>query len=460
MSADHTRHAAEFITGLEYRKIPERAVDAARGAILDSLGVALAGSQDSPGMICAELAREEGAREEAVLFGQGFRSSSTMAAFANGTATHAMDFDASFAIMGQPMAGLTPTVFALAEPLRANGRQLIEAYVAGFEVTAKLAWSMPDTWSATGWHATASIGSLGCTVAAAKLLRLNAEQCARALGIASSMASGSVGNFGTMSKPLHAGLAARNGVHAARLAKKGFSGSEHMLDGAGGGFHQTFVPGAPPHLEPLEELGTKWDVERGMRYKAYPSGGLAHTGIDAALALRSQDGVTADAVERIEVSATRYTASRIIFGIPETELQAKFSMPYLVARALVDGEVTPDAFTDEAIRDPAVIALARKVHMTADPDLDDSPTGGRPCVLTVRLQDGRTLKRRVDYPKGSPQAPLALAEVEAKFRSCAQRVLPKQAVEQALSMVSSLEGLDDVGRLSAVLMGSVASATV
>jgi len=454
MGENHTFRVAEFISGLQYERIPAAGLPPAKAAILDSLGVALAGSQDSVGRIAAELAREDGAKEEAALFGKGFRSSAMNAAFANGASTHAMDFDASFAIMGQPMAGLTATVFALAEPLRATGRQLLEAYVAGFEVTAKLAWSMPETWSATGWHATASIGSLGCAAAAARLLQLNVEQCARALGIAASMASGSVGNFGTMSKPLHAGLAARNGVHAARLAQRGFTGSQQMLDGASNGFHQTFVPGMPPDLEPLEELGTKWDVERGMRYKAYPSGGLAHTGIDAALALRAQDGITADAVERIEVRATRYTASRIIFGIPETELQAKFSMPYLVARALIDGEVTPDAFTEQAIREPAVIALARKVQMTADPDLDDSPTGGRPCVLKISMKDGRSLERRVDYPKGSAEAPFTTAEVEAKFRSCAQRILSEQAVEQALIMVNALETLDDVGRLSAVLMGA------
>lgn len=430
MATNHTGRVAEFISGLRYEQIPAGALAPAKDAILDSLGVALAGSQDSVGRIAAELAREEGSREEAALFGHGFRSSSMNAAFANGASTHAMDFDASFAIMGQPMAGLTATVFAVAEPRGANGRQLLEGYVAGFEVTAKVAWSMPENWSGTGWHATASIGSLGCTAAAAKLLRLNAEQCARALGIASSMASGSVGNFGTMSKPLHAGLAARNGIHAARLAHKGFTGSEQMLDGAGNGFHQTFVPGMPPDLEPLEELGKKWDVERGMRYKAYPSGGLAHTAIDAALALRAQDGIAADAVERIEVRATPYTARRIVFGIPETELQAKFSMPYLVARALVDGAVTPDAFTDEAIREPAVIALARKVHMTADVSLDDSPTGGRPCVLRVVMKDGRSVERRVDYPKGSAEAPFTSADIEAKFRSCAQRVLPESDVEQ------------------------------
>jgi 2-methylcitrate dehydratase PrpD len=458
MSANVTREVAEFVAGLRYEQIPAGALTAAKHAILDSLGVALAGSQDAVGRIAAELALEDRAREEAALFGQGFRSSAMNAAFANGAATHAMDFDASFAIMGQPMSGLTATVFALAEPLRASGRRLLEGYVAGFEVTAKLAWSMPEAWSGTGWHATASIGSLGCTAAAARLLQLNAEQCARGLGIASSMASGSVGNFGTMSKPLHGGLAARNGVHAARLAQKGFTGSEVMLDGAGNGFHQTFVQGAAPDVELLGELGKKWDVERGMRYKAYPSGGLAHTAIDAALALRAQDGISPDAIERIDVRATKYTASRIVFGIPETELQAKFSMPYLVARALVDGAVTPDAFTDEAIREPAVVALARKVHMAPNPDLDDSPTGGRPCVLSIQMKDGRPLERRVDYPKGSPQVPLTDPEIEAKFRDCAQRVLPKEAAEQALHMTNGLESLDDVGRLSQLLMGDRRSA--
>src|SRR5205823_5485293 len=140
----------------------------------------------------------------------------------------------------------------------------------------------------------------------------------------------------------------------------------------------TFAPGLRPDVERFDDLGSTWDVDGGIRYKAYPCGGLAHTAIDAALALRAEHGVTPAEVDRIDVAATSYTAKRIIYGIPETELEAKFSMPYLVARALVDGEVTPDSFTDEAIREDRVIELARKVQMHGDPALEADTSGHRP----------------------------------------------------------------------------------
>jgi 2-methylcitrate dehydratase PrpD len=455
-----TKKVAEFVARLEYTRIPPSAIDWAKSGLLDSVGVALAGSHEAPGRIAAEHARDESEKNEAALFGHGVRSSSTLAAFANGTASHAMDFDASFVMMGQPMAGLAATVFALAELLHASGKQLLEAYVAGFEVTAKLAWSMPVSWSEGGafWHATATIGSLGCTAAAARLLHLEPDSVSRALGIASSMASGSVGNFGTMSKPLHAGLAARNGVTAARLAQRGFTGSEHMLEESAG-FYATFAPGLPPDLERFDELGRTWDVDGGIRYKAYPCGGLAHTAIDAALALRGEAGIAPEAIEAIDVAATRYAAGRIIYGIPETELQAKFSMPYLVACALIDGKVTPDSFTDEAIREPRVLALAAKVQMHGDDRLDSDSSGRRPSILSVRLRDGRTSERRVDYPKGSAEVRLSRDELEDKFRSCARRVLGEPAVEQALGILNRLESLDDVGRLSTLLMGDADGAS-
>jgi 2-methylcitrate dehydratase PrpD len=447
-----THKVAEFVTELDYSQIPSAAVAAAKGAILDSLGVALAGSHESPGRIAAELAHDEGAKDEAALFGQGFRSSSAAAAFANGVATHAMDFDASFAAMGQPMAGLVAAVFAFGEPLHASGKQLLEAYVVGYEVTAKLVWSMPEGWGEGGWHAVSTMGTLGSTAAAARLLKLDPEQTARALGMAASMASGSVGNFGTMSKPLHAGIAARNGVTAAKLAQKGFTASEQMLD-EGGGFYATFAPGKRADAEAFDDLGRTWDIEGGVRYKAYPCGGLAHTAIDAAISLRSEGQIDPNAVASIDVAATSYTAGRIIYGIPETELQAKFSMPYLVARALVEGRVTPDSFTDEAIREREVVALARKITMHADPSLESDTSGRRPAVLRIQMSDGRSIERRVDYPKGSAEVRLSAAELEDKFRGCAGRALGEPAVEQAVGLVNRLESLDDVARLATLLMG-------
>jgi 2-methylcitrate dehydratase PrpD len=447
---EYTRQVAEFVVGAAYDRIPPLAIEKAKDAILDAVGVALAGSQDPAGRIAAEFAREEHPGDDAALFGHGQRASATGAAFANGVATHAMDFDASFTMMGQPTAGLMATVFAAAEPLGASGRQLLEAYVAGFEVIAKLAWSMPKGWGEGGWHATATLGSLGCTAAAARLLGLDVEQTRMALGIVSSMAGGVVGNFGTMSKPLHAGQAARNGVVAAKLAQKGYSGNASTLE-APVGFMETFGAGAPFDLSPLDQLGTVYDMEQGLRYKAYPCGGLAHTAIDAALALRQEHEIAPDAVEHVDAQVTSYTARRIIYGIPETELQAKFSIPYLLARSIYDGPPTIDAFTDEAIAEPAVLALAGRISMEVDPSFDNA-SGGRPARVTVRLKDGRSLARQVDFPKGNPESPFSPDELRAKFRSCARHALNDKTAAEALDQLDKLESLDNVSSLSRLLM--------
>jgi len=446
----HTRAVAEFVTRTAFQQIPSSAVAAARDAILDSVGVALAGSREPAGYIGADLARDEGAREEASVFGHGFQTSSTTAAFANGVSVHALDYDSSFAIMGQPMAGLVPAAFALAEPARTTGRQLLEAYVVGYEVTGKLARSMPPRSGEGDWHATGTLGSLGCAAASARLLGLDVNRTCMALGIAASMASGIVANFGTMSKPLHAGLAARNGVLAARLAQRGFTGNPLMLEGAGG-FFGAFAGGAD--LKPLEDLGSTFEIERGVRFKFYPCGGLTHSAVDAVLALRGEHAFEPGEIERIDVKVTPYTANRIVFKVPATGLQGKFCMPYILARAVLDGGLTPDTFTDEAIREPAVLALAEKVHMEGDPQLENDATGGRPSQVWIRLTDGRSFYRQVDFPRGSLQAPLSAEELRGKFGSCARRALSEAAASEALALLDSLETLDDVAPLGRLLSG-------
>lgn len=449
---EYTKKVAEFIANTRYGDIPPRAIDAAKGAILDGVGVALAGSGEEAGRIASELAREEGAKAEAAVFGRGFRSSAASAAFANGVAAHAMDYDASFTMGGQPMAGLVPAVFALAEASGASGRQLVEAYVVGYEVTGKVVWSVPAHGTDAGWHSTATAGTLGCTAAAAHLLGLDVEQTRNALGIATSMASGVVWNFGTMSKPLHAGLAGRNGVLAARLAQRGFTGNASVLEGPDGYF-ASFGRGTADDLKPLAELGSTFEVESGVKYKFYPCGGLTHTAIDAVLALRAEHKLDASVVERIDVQVTDFTGRRIIYRIPQTELQGKFSMPYIVARALIDGLLTPDTFSEAAIRDRSVLALAERVFMEIDPALEDAPGAGRPCVVTIQLKDGRTLSRRLDFPKGSTEVPLTNEELVGKFTACARRVLPEPAVGELGKLLQSLESVADARVLGDLLMG-------
>ena len=456
MAVNYTKKVADFVVETSYGAIPPKALEVAKVALMDCLGVTLAGSHETGSRICAQLVREEGANRKATVIGQGFKSSALMAAFANGTAAHALDYDHS-ALMGQPTAGLIPSIFSLAETLQRNGRELLEAYVSGFEITVKLACSMPALSSQGNWHSTATLGSLGAAVACAKLLRLDSTRVQTALGIASSMASGIVWNFGTMTKPLHAGLAARNGVLAAKLAKDGFTANPLILEGTSG-FFNVFSRDLPYELEPLNSLGSSYElVERGVKIKAYPCGGLTHCAIDAALEMRAQHRITSETIDEIKVGVTQYTYDRIIYRIPETGLQGKFSMPYILARALIDGKLGLETFTDEAVRDSGVHRLAEKIHMEVDPDVNGKREGDNPCKVVIRLKDGRTFSRRVDYPKGSPQAPLTPQELREKFVECAGRALNEKAVSQALEYIDRLEGLDDLEPLCKLLMGKDSS---
>lgn len=449
---DVTARIARFVAEIRYDKIPPQAAATAKTAVLDCLGVALAGSREESGKICADMARQEGAREESSIFGQGFRSSALQAAFANGTAAHALDFDHSFTLMGQPTAPLIPAVFAVGEARGASGRQIIEAYAAGFETVGKLTYSLAKAVE-DGWHAPSTLGTFGATVACAKLLGLNEGQTQMALGIAASMAGGVACNFGTMSKPLHVGLGARNGVLAAKLAQSGFTASAQAIE-TGAGFYAMFYPKSQPDYRPLDELGTTSElVTNGIRIKPYPCGGLTHPAIDAVLDVRAKHGIKAADIDSIHVDVAQHTYNRIAFRMPATGLQGKFSMNYLLARALIDGKVSLDAFTEAAVRDANVLKLAEKVEMRPDPTLKPSADGSRPCRVSIRLANGQTHFREAKYAKGSPEIPMTPDEVRTKFMDCSGRAISDEAATQVMRYVEQLETLEDITPLCRLLKG-------
>jgi 2-methylcitrate dehydratase PrpD len=450
---DATARIARFVVETEFQKIPSEAVKIAKTAVLDCLGVALAGSKESSARICAEIARQEHAKEESSVIGQGFKSSAMHAAFANGTAAHALDFDHSFTLMGQPTAPIIPAIISLGESLGSSGRRCLEAYVAGFETITKLVMSLRQR-SEDGWHPPSTFGSFGAAVACAKLQGLNQTQVETTLGTAASMASGLVCNFGTMSKPLHVGLGARNGVMAAKLGQSGFTANKQAIE-AGLGFYEVFYPGAEPDKRPLEQLGTVYElINSGIRIKPYPCGGLTHPAIDGVLEFKTKNGITAEMVESIDVGVARHTFERIVFRVPENGLQGKFSMPYLLARAIIDGRLFLDAFTDSAVRDENVLRLAEKVQMRLDPDLQPTALGSRPCKVTIRLRDGRSFSRQIDYAKGSREAPMTNEELKQKFVGCARQALDDSAIERIIEYVEHLETLEDIRPLCRLLIGA------
>ena len=449
---DVTAKIAEFTTALKYENIPAAAVQTAKAAARDCLGVALAGSQEEDAKICAEIARQENAKEETSVIGRGFKSSALQAAFANGTAAHALDFDHSFTLMGQPTAPIIPAIFALGESLGSSGRQVIEAYVTGYEVTGKLAHSLRES-AHEGWHAPSTLGSFGAAAGCSKLLGLSAPQVEMALGITASMAGGVVANFGTMTKPLHVGLGARNGVLAAKLAKAGFTANAKAIE-TGVGFYQVLHGGTPIHEAAIEELGKSYALLKdGLRIKPYPCGGLTHQVIDSILEFRAKHGLTPEMVESVDVDVVKHTFDRIAFRVPQTSIQGKFCMPYLVARALIDGKVGIDTFTESAVRDQNVLKLAERVKMNLDNNLKKTDLAGRPCRVTVRLKNGQTYTREAQHAKGSPEFPMTEAELDEKFFDCAKHAIPAASAEQALQNIQKLETLNSLSPLCDIIRG-------
>lgn len=452
----NTQHVVDYIVGSRFETIPPKALDVAKGAMLDCLGVALAGVRHPGGMIAADWSRRAAGAPQATVWGQGLKTSAHDAALVNGTAAHALDYDdVTWGLIGHPSVSLVPSVLALGEMIGASGRDVLHAYVVGFEVMAKLGRTTQPRHSLDGgWHATGTIGSFGATAATCKLLGLNADATGRALGIAYSMTSGNVSNFGTMCKPLHAGLAARNAVEAAQWAQRGFTALPHPFDGPRS-FHDVYSRGLPADMSPLAELGRVYELTvRGVVIKPYPCGVALHPAIDAVFALKGENRFRAAEVDGVEVGVTRYTYDKLCFLEPNTGLEGKFSMPYTVARSLLDDGIGLETYTDKLVRDPEARDLARRVTMYVHDGIERVWKGGsRPVHIRIRLRDRRVLERQVDISKGNPEVPMTAAELARKFEDCASRALSPADVKAATQAVETIESLASISDLTAHLAG-------
>ena len=444
---------ARFVAGTE--SVPEEAVARAKRAVLDTLGVALAGSREKSARVVADWLREQGGGGgEAVVLAQGFRAPAPDAALANGTAGHALDYDdVSLPMRGHPSVPLVPAVLALGEKAGAGGRDLLTAFVLGFEVETKLGRAIGEAHYALGWHATSTLGTLGAAAACARLLRLDAGRTQMALGIAASLAAGLQQNFGTMTKPLHAGWAARNGVVAAELAARGLTADPHALEGDSG-LLRAMTGGGAVDLDPLAALGDPYEITAsGIGVKLYPCCYAIHRSLDAALDLRARHRIDPGSVARMRVEVSRGALLPLRGEPTATGLEGKFSLEYCLAAALLDGGVGPASFTDEAVQRPAVRELMTKVEAREGAEAAAFPIGGYAEVRVV-LQDGGEHGLRVDTPRGDPSRPLSWDDLVGKFRECAGVVVPAETVEETVRLVERLEDLPDVGRLTEALKGA------
>ena len=373
-----TKQLAALSDMIHYRDLPEDVVSGAKKCILDTLGCILAGCKGAEAPILLKYVEEAGGRPEATIIGFGKKTNAPNAALVNGTLGHALDFDdAQHSLMGHPSVVILPAVLSLGEKMKSSGEAVLEAFVTGFEVTCKIGRGVNPKLYNNGWHATSVIGTLGASVAAGKLLGLDPGKMASSLGLSASLACGLRENFGTMTKPLHAGKAAENGVLSALLVKNGFTASQQILE-AKRGFSSTFS-GQYDLNRILDNFGDPFEiVSPGVHLKPYPSCLETHSIIEATLFLVESNDIHPEEVESVECGIAPLARDILIHSSPKTGLQGKFSAQYAVTAALVHRKASLEQFTDEAVGDSKAQAMNRKVNVVSRPEMEKSrPIGNR-----------------------------------------------------------------------------------
>jgi 2-methylcitrate dehydratase PrpD len=400
---------------------------------------------------------------DCTVIGTNVKVPARFAAFANGLAIHADDYDDTqlavakdrvYGLLTHPTAPALPPVLALAERERRSGADLMLAYQVGVEVECKVAEAISPRHYQHGFHSTATCGSIGAAAGAAKLLGLPRDAMRRALSLGATQAGGLRENFGTMTKPFHAGRAAENGVVAAEMAALGFTASPNGLEADRGFFRAAGGGYAPEMIE--GKLGRPWTfAEPGISIKPHPSGSLTHPGMGAMLELVRTHDIQPAQVKRVTVGTNHNMPNTLIHRRPKNELQAKFSMEFSMAILLLERRAGLEQYTDEVVARPDVKAMIERVDFGVDPEADAAGFDKMTTLITVELHDGRMLSTRADFGKGSPANPMTDAELSEKFRECASwGKVEKARAEEILALLWKVETLADVGALTRLLRGA------
>ena len=443
---------ASRVNAMKYEDFPDEAVRWAKIAIADTIGVGLAGAVEDTAKIPERvLGAAQSAGQNAgssLVWGRAYRTRALDAALINGTAAHAFDFDdCSNSLGGHPSAPIVPVALAIGEEIGSTGREYVEAYIAGFEAENRIARGVHMHHYKKGWHPTATLGIFGAIAACGRLLKLDDATMATAFAIGVSEAAGVKANFGTMTKPLHVGLTARNGLFACLMAKEGFTASMEAFEHKQGYLEVFNGAGTYDVSKILDGWCAPLDlIEPGVMIKQYPCCGSTHMAIDSAIALHNKHNLTLDQIEKIDVITHENRLEHTNKPDPLGELAAKFSVQYVVCRGLMDGKVVLGHFENEAYMDKGMRALLPKVSATSH--TDDDYTG----TVTVTLKDGTQLTETAWVPFGrGPKNSMSADELKAKFVDCAGRVLTAEAVERLHGALWDIENLKSVCEITDIM---------
>jgi len=438
---------AQFVTKTEFAAISEKVLANAKMHLLDTLGVALAGTREPVAAIALDYCKRIGPAHESTIWGTKLKAAAPTAAFANGLLAHALDYDDwdAFIHVGHPTSMLLGAALSVGESTAASGKELLKAYVLGIEVMCKLAANCPNVQD-RGFHSTPVWGSLGAAVACASLVKLDAGQLKAALGIAASAAGGIHRQQGSMVKPFHAGNAARNGAEAALLARSGFTADTAILEAPRGFCDTFFGPATCDYEQMIENIGQPFFLESpGLGLKWHPCSAPQFLAADAALHLKHEHEIEYEDVARIEVRIPPLRYQRHYAAAVKTGLRGKFAINYVVALCMLDGKLELATFTDEKVNQAKVQQALGKVKVICD---DSIPEPGPYCPVSVDLKSGARHSFTARIAKGDPRNPMTETEVIEKFRSNAKLAISENQAENLGAAVRNLETLPTVKELA------------
>jgi 2-methylcitrate dehydratase PrpD len=456
-----TRYVADFVAGADLGDLPQVVVDNGKKSILDGLGLALSGSVAKSGeLVRRHLGELNLGSGPATVIGSSLKVAPRFAAFANGVGIHADDYDDTqlavakdrvYGLLTHPTAPALPAALAMGEAKGASGAETMLAYHIGVEVECKISEAIAPRHYQTGFHSTATCGTFAAASAAGRLMGLDREALQRALSIAGSQSAGLRENFGTMTKPFHAGRSSESGVAAAQFASYGWTATDKILEAprgffsaAGGGYDLNSISG---------KLGAPWTFETpGVSIKPHPSGSLTHPGMTEMLRLIREHGIKAGDVQHVRVGTNSNMPNALIHHRPVNELQGKFSMEFCMAILLIEGRAGLNEFVDEVISRPDVKAMIEKVDFVIDERAEAAGYHKMTTYIDITLKDGRKISGMADFGKGSPANPMSFEEVATKFHECAEFAgWQRSKADEVVSMVRDFDSLPSLDRLMGAL---------
>jgi len=408
-----------FINKINYIDLSYEVIHAVKRAFIDTMGVSLIGTKEKVSKLITEFVKNNNNIQHSVVIGGGFKTSKIDSALANGTILHALDYDDTGAFtQGHPSAPIFPVIIAFAEEYKLSGKDIIEAYVIGIEVFSRLSRAMPML-HLKGWHPTSILGTVVSAATASKLLKLSVDETTIALSLAGTQAFGMIKSFGTMAKPFHVGKATSNGIMSALLAQLGFTASDDFFNGELN-FANTIFASKNHKIDEIPILIGKplSIVSPGINIKNYPSCSLTHRAIDATLFILKNHQFAINDIDIIICHTPPRAKKVLVYNRPKTGLEAKFSMPFVIACAVKYQEVGIKYFTD---------------------------------LVQIILKNGQSFEKKVDFPIGTSKNPLSDADLIKKYTDCASEVLSKEATQELLNLILNLETLENINSIIKII---------